>query len=459
MPYHTKFNSAPEALLADAQLEDYAAQPPRTIVHMDLDTFFVSVERLNDARLKGVPILIGGQSERGVVASCSYETRQFGVHAGMPMRQARQLCPEALVIRGDYQAYVDYSDQVRRLVAESVPVLEFASIDEFYLDLTGMDRFFGCWQFASELRARVMRETGLPLSLGQANCKAVAKVATGEAKPCNERQIERGSERSFLAPLAVRKLPGAGEQTCLLLRRMGVIHVHTLQRLPVRAMEDALGQPGRALWMKAQAADPSPVVPYSERKQIGTEETFEQDTTDIVAMHALLTRMVEQLAYQLRASERLTACVTVKIRYANFDTETKQQRIPYTAQDDALISIAHALFDKLYQRRMLVRLIGVSFSHLVPGGVQLNLLTDTVEKTALLAATDRIRHRFGAEAIQRAVTMNAYGRQRPVVSRRGVLLNAEQQPAIIQAQAKQASGRPNAPWLRPKPWKHHPQQN
>jgi DNA polymerase-4 len=437
----------------DLDLEDYLAQPPRAIVHMDLDTFFVSVERLKDSRLKAVPILIGGQSERGVVASCSYETRQFGVHAGMPMRQARQLCPEALVLRGDYQAYVEFSDQVRRLVAESVPVLEFASIDEFYLDLTGMDRYFGCWQFAQELRERVMRETGLPLSLGQANCKAVAKVATGEAKPCNSRQIERGHERSFLAPLSVRKLPGAGEQTCLLLRRMGVIHVFTLQQLPVRAMEDALGQPGRSLWLKAQAADPSPVVPYSERKQIGTEETFERDTIDIPALHALLTRMAEQLAYQLRASERLTACITVKIRYANFDTETRQQRIPYTALDDALITTAKALFDRLFQRRMLVRLIGVSFSHLVPGGVQLNLLTDTVERTALLAATDRIRNRFGAEAIQRAVTMNAYGRQKPVLSRRGVVLRGDQQPEVILQQAKEATARPNAPWLRPKPWR------
>jgi DNA polymerase IV len=384
-------------------MQDETPEPVQRIVaHMDMDTFFVSVERLLNSQLNGVPLLIGGSSERGVVASCSYETRKFGVRSGMPMRQARTLCPEAVVLRGDFQQYAEHSNLVRQIVAEAVPVLEFASIDEFYLDLTGMDKFFGAWKFAKEIRQKVMRETGLALSLGQANCKAVAKISTGEAKPCGTLQIARGMERAFMAPMPIRKIPGAGSETCKLLHAMGLDYIQTLQQMPVEALEDVLGANGRSLWLKAQAADPTPVIPYSERKSIGHEETFERDTTDTKLLNAVLTQAVEKLAFQLRQSNKLTACVTVKIRYTNFDTETKQQRIPYTAQDEPLLDLTRQLFRKLFNRRMLVRLVGVSFSHLVHGGVQLSLFEDRQEKANLLRASDYIRKKYGASSLKRA---------------------------------------------------------
>lgn len=380
----------------------------RSIVHMDLDTFFVSVERLLDSRLNGKPILIGGTSDRGVVASCSYEARAFGVHSAMPMRLAKQLCPEAIIIRGNSSSYLKYSDIVSEIVREAVPVFEKTSIDEFYCDLTGLDKFFGCYKFASELRQKVIGETGLPISFGLSENKTVSKVATGEAKPNNQLRIEQGFEKQFLAPLSIKKIPMVGEVTYQTLRNLGISRIETIQQMPMELLENALGENGIAIWRKANGIDPSPVIPFQERKSISTERTFDKDTIDVHKLRGILVAMAENLAYQLRKGEKLTSCVTMKLRYSDFQTQTLQCRIPYTSADHLLVPKTLELFEKLYSRRLLVRLIGVKFSHLVSGGYQINLFDDTEERINLYQAMDKMRNRYGDRSVVTAAGMNAH---------------------------------------------------
>lgn len=379
----------------------------RSIIHMDLDTFFVSVERLLDSRLNGKPVLIGGTSDRGVVASCSYEARSYGVHSAMPMKLARQLCPEAIIIRGNSSNYLKYSDMVSEIVRDAVPLFEKTSIDEFYCDLSGLDKFFGCYKFAGELRQKVIRETGLPISFGLSTNKTVSKVATGEAKPNNQLIIDEGLERPFLAPLSIKKIPMVGEKTYQVLRNLGIRHIQTLQEMPVDMLHQALGENGVMIWKKANGIDNSPVVAYHERKSISTERTFDKDTIDVVKLRGLMIAMAENLAYQLRKGEKLTSCITVKIRYSDFQTHTLQSRIPYSSADHILVKTVTELFDRIYNRRMLVRLVGVRFSHLVSGGYQINLFDDSEEKINLYQAMDKIRNRFGDRAVVTAAGMLA----------------------------------------------------
>jgi DNA polymerase IV len=374
----------------------------QSIVHMDLDTFFVSVERLRDSRLNGKPILIGGSSDRGVVAACSYEARKFGVHSAMPMKLAMQLCPEALVIKGSHTDYSKFSHMVSDLIKDEVPVFEKTSIDEFYADLTGMDRFFGCFKLASELRDKVIREIGLPISFGLSRNKTVSKVATGEAKPNNKLWIEAGKEKPFLGPLSVKKIPMIGNKTYQTLVGLGVRKVYTLQEMPKDMLRQVFGKNGVAMWEKANGIDNSPVIPYSERKSISTERTFDKDTTDITRLKEIILAMTEHLAFQLRDENKLTACVAVKIRYSDFNTYTQQLRIPYTSADHILIPKIAALFEKLYDKRLLVRLIGVRFSSLVHGNYQINLFEDTGEIINLYQAMDNMRQRYGDKSIVRA---------------------------------------------------------
>lgn len=377
--------------------------PERNIMHMDLDTFFVSVSRLQNSALIGKPVLVGGSGDRGVVASCSYEARAFGIHSAMPMKLARRLCPEAILVRGDYEDYTYYSNLITDIIKEGSPLYEKSSIDEFYLDLTGMDRFFHTYTWATELRKKIMKESGLPISFGLSQNKTVSKIATSEAKPNGQMKIELGLEKSFLGPLSVSKIPMIGEKTAQTLRNLGVEKVYTLQQMPVELLSNVLGENGLSIWKKANGIDNSPVEPYSERKSISSEETFSQDTIDIFQLKAILISMTEKLAFQLRREQKLSACVTVKIRYSNFDTYTMQARIPYSSCDHILIARVKELFDKLYQRRMLVRLVGVRFSHLVGGAYQINLFDDSEEMIRLYQAMDRMRIRFGEESVKRAV--------------------------------------------------------
>jgi DNA polymerase-4 len=379
----------------------------KAILHLDLDTFFVSVERLNNPRLQNRPILIGGTSDRGVVASCSYEARKFGIHSAMPMKLARSLCPEAVVLRGNSADYTRHSEIVTEIIQEQVPLLEKSSIDEFYADLTGMDKFHGCLQLASEIRKRVIRDSGLPISFGLSENKTVSKVATGQAKPNNQMKIDYGQEKAFLAPLSVKKIPMVGDKTHQRLIQLGVRKSHTLQEMPPELMERTFGLNGITLWKKAHGIDPSPVVPYTERKSISTERTFDRDTIDLVKLRGILTAMTENLAFQLRRGQKVTACVTVKIRYSDFNTYTLQQKIPYTAADHVLIPKALELFDKLYSKRLLIRLVGVKFSHLVNGHHQINMFEDQFSTLNLYHAMDRIRKRYGDRSVMRASGMHA----------------------------------------------------
>lgn len=371
----------------------------RTIMHLDLDTFFVSVERLLDSRLANKPILIGGTSDRGVVAACSYEARAFGIHSAMPMQMARNLCPEAIVIRGNSSNYMKHSEIVTEIIKESVPLYEKASIDEFYTDLSGMDRFFGCYHFAGELRQRIIKESGLPISFGLSINKTVSKVATGEAKPNNQLMINAGQEKPFLAPLSIKKIPMVGDKTYQVLRNLGLRYIHTIQDMPIEMMETVLGKNGNMIWRKANGIDNTPVIQYNERKSISTERTFDKDTTDVIRLRTILTAMAENLAFQLRRGEKLTACITVKIRYADFNTYTLQSKLPYTSADHILIPRVLELFDKLYNRRLLVRLIGIRYSHLVAGGYQINLFEDSEERIKLYQAMDKLRLRYGDRAV------------------------------------------------------------
>ncbi|MEL6922822.1 MAG: DNA polymerase IV [Bacteroidota bacterium] len=384
----------------------------RAILHLDLDAFFVSVEILKNSALRGKPIIIGGTSGRGVVSSCSYEARAFGIHSAMPMKMALRLCPEAQVIRGDFETYQQHSRVVTDIIREEAPVFEKASIDEFYLDLTGMDQHFGCYQWSGELRKRIVKESGLPISFGLSINKTVSKIGTNEAKPDGQLLIPRGTEKNFLAPLSIRKIPSVGKSTYRKLSFMGVRTIRILAELPPRLLEREFGKFGVSLWKKANAIDDAPVVPYDEKKSISAERTFQIDTIDVALLRAQLQQMVSDLAFELRQSQKLTSVVTVKLRYSDFNTYTRQKKIPYTANDKELLRYVYELFEKLNHRRVLVRLVGVRFSGLVRGHPQISLFDQSVKEVNLQQQMDHIRKRFGKELIGCASTLGQIGRKR-----------------------------------------------
>lgn len=376
----------------------------RSIVHMDLDTFFVSCERLTNSKLAGIPLIIGG-GDRGVVASCSYEARVFGVRSAMPMKMALMLCPQAKVIKGDMELYSNLSHTVTEVIKEKAPVMEKASIDEFYLDISGMDKFYGAYKWTDELAREVIKQTGLPISFALSVNKTVSKIATGEGKPKGNLQIPESMVRPFLNPLSIRKIPMVGEVTFNLLSRIGIRHIQTLSEMPALVLQQMIGKNGLELWKKANGIDDKPVEPYRERKSLSTERTFEQDSIDIPAIQSLLIGMVEKLAFKLRQEQWLTSTVVVKIKYANFDTEPKQCKIPYTSADHVLIAVVKDLFNQLYQRRMRLRSVGIQFSGLVRGTYQINLFEDTQEMMSLYQAMDKIKNRFGTNAVGRGSTI------------------------------------------------------
>ena len=402
----------------------------KSILHLDLDAFFVSVERKQNSELNGKPLIVGGMGDRGVVAACSYETRKFGVHSGMAMKVARQLCPQATVIKGNASTYTKHSHVVTEIIKSQVPSFEKASVDEFYADLSGMDKFFGINQFASELRQTIIKESGLPISFGLSQNKVGSKIATGEAKPNAEIVIPHGNEKIFLAPLSVNKIPMVGNKTFQKLLNLGVREIKTIQEMPVEMLESVLGQAGRTIWKRANGLDDTPIIPYHERKSISTERTFGRDTIDMLRLHATLVAMAESLAYQLRRGNKLTSVVSVKIRYSDYQTHSKQVKISYTSADHILIPKVEMLFKQLYSRRLLIRLIGVKFSGLVGGNYQINLFDDSEEMLNLYNSIDKIKERFGEHSVMRAVTMGT-----KTIGRMGNPFNGE--PPIVLAHRKQ----------------------
>jgi len=373
----------------------------RIIAHFDLDSFFVSVEVINNPSLKGKPVIVGGK-DRGVVAACSYEARKFGIHSAMPSKKAQQLCPQAIFVKGHHSEYSRYSRWVTQIIASKAPLFEKASVDEFYLDLTGMDKFFNPLQWTIDLRKEIMNETGLPISFGLASSKLLAKIATNKAKPNGYLQIPFGKEKDFLAPLSATEIPGVGEQTKLVLQGMGIFTINDIYTAGEKMLEERLGKWGTDLWQKSQGIHHSEVTPYHEAKSISSENTFEENKTDITFLKAELVRLTEKICYELRQDGKVAGCIAVKIRYPDFETTSRQTTIPYTSADDEIILVVKDLFLKLYKKGMAVRLLGVRLSELTNDAVQTNLFNDTERKADLYKAIDEVKNRFGKIIVKRA---------------------------------------------------------
>jgi DNA polymerase-4 len=326
--------------------------------------------------------------------SASYEARQYGVHRSMPTRVALQRCPDAVLVKGDFDLFSRYSDTVNEIIAEKAPVHERATLDEFYLDMTGMDRFHSSYTFSKELAHTIYDETGLPLSFGLSINKTVAKICTEHIKPAGHLQIAKQEVQPFLDPQSVRKLPSVGETTYRLLRRMSIKVIGTLRQVPMTALQELFGKPGITIWKKANGIDTTPVTPYQQQKSFSEELTLDQDTQDIRQLKAILVTLVEKVGFQMRKQKQICAKISVRIRYTNFDTETVQRKIPFTSFDHTLALVAKELFDKLYQRRMLIRMIGVKLSDLVQGNHQIDLFHDDFKMIRLTEAMDKLKFRY-----------------------------------------------------------------
>jgi DNA polymerase IV len=377
----------------------------RYIVHIDLDSFFVSVERLFDPSLIGKPVIIGGSADRGVVASCSYETRKFGVHSAMPTRQALKLCPDAIVIHGNHTRYSEASAQVTKIIDETVPLYQKSSVDEFYIDLSGTDRFYDPYKLASQLRQRIIKETKLPISFGMASGKTIAKMATNSAKPNGQLFVPHGKEMEFLAPLSISKIPGLGESTAAKLYQYGIERIGDLQRVELRFLQTVFGKSGAWIWEKARGIDYSEIVPHSDRKSISTEHTFNTNVSDQRTLDTVITSMTEELAGKLRRENKLASCLAIKIRYGNFETHTQQQKIPLTAAEHILIPGIKNLLKSAWNQQREIRLIGVRLSQLCTGSYQINLFEDNEERIRLYQAMDKINFKFGDKTVCRAAGM------------------------------------------------------
>ena len=374
-------------------------------MHLDLDSFFVSVERKFDPSLIGKAVIIGGSADRGVVASCSYEARKFGVHSAMPTRQALKLCPQAIVIRGSHGRYGEASREVTEIIHNSVPLYQKTSIDEFYVDYTGMDRFHNCYQHATELRQKIMKDTGLPISFGMASCKTVAKMATNQAKPNGQLLVPHGMEKEFLSPLNISKIPGLGESTSKKLYTYGIEKIRDLQKADLRFLQTVFGKAGRYLWDKAHGLDEGEIMTNSERKSISTEHTFDTNIADKNSIETILVSMTEELASKLRKENKVASCLAIKVRYANFETHTQQEKIALTAAEHILIPGIKILLKKAWNQHRPIRLIGVRLSNLCNGSYQINLFEDNDERIKLYQALDQINFKYGEKTVCRAAGM------------------------------------------------------
>lgn len=372
------------------------------IAHFDLDSFFASVELLTAPELKGKPVIVGGSRERGIVTTCTYEARKFGVHSAMPMKVAMRLCPEAIVIRGNYAEYSKYSKWVTQIIAGKAPLFEKASIDEFYVDLDGMEMYFDILQWTIALRKQITEETGLPISFGIGRNKLVAKMATNEAKPNGYLHIPLGREKDFLAPLSVNKVPGVGGQLGEILNYHKIKTLRDIHHITANKMQELIGNRGLDLWNKAQGIHTSIINPYREAKSISKENTFNENVSDVSFLLAEIVRMVEKISFELRKDQKLAGCVAIKIRYPDFTTHSRQISISATSSDDEIIPVARELFHKLYKKGTPVRLLGVKVSELNNNALQTNLFQNTEKKSGLYKAMDEVKNRFGSGSVFRA---------------------------------------------------------
>jgi DNA polymerase IV len=373
----------------------------RIIAHFDLDAFFVSVECLKDPLLKGKALIVGGHSDRGVVAACSYEARKFGIHSAMPIKKAKQLCPHAVIVGGSRGDYGRFSRMVTDIIAAKAPLFEKASIDEFYLDLTGMDKYHDPLEWTKALRQEIIDKTQLPISFGLASSKMVAKIATNEAKPNGYLFIPFGREKDFLAPLKVNAIPGVGDATYSTLQQMGIATIGDLTNYSEQELEQRLGKHGGELWHKAHGRHNSAVTPYYEAKSVSCENTFHEDTADIPFLMGELVKQVEKISHELRDDGKLAGCLTVKIRYKDFETTTRQMTITPTDYDHELIPQAKELFHKLYRKGQYVRLLGVRLSHFTTAQYQGSLFDDKTTLNKLYKAIDTVKGKFGKYSVKR----------------------------------------------------------
>ena len=375
------------------------------IAHFDLDAFFVSVERILDPSLVGKPLIIGGTKERGVVSTCSYEARKFGVHSAMPMSRASALCPHAIFMQGSRGQYSKFSDWVTDIIAAKAPLYEKASIDEFYIDLTGMDRFFDPLKWTIDLRNEIVETTQLPISFGLASNRMVAKIATNTAKPNGYLQVVPGKEKDFLAPLPVESIPGVGEHTLKKMHELGIRSIQELSAYPVHLLELNFGTYGEVLARKAIGESGAEIYTSYDAKSVSTEHTFFENIDDVSFLEKELLRMTEKLGFELRRDQKSTKCIAVKIRYPDFETHTKQVSLAPTSFDDEIYSTAKQLFHQLYDVRKRIRLLGVRCSELTPTNMQTNLFENTVQKSSLYDAIDQVKNRFGKNALGRGGRM------------------------------------------------------
>ena len=373
----------------------------RSILNLDIDTFFVACERLNDSQLNKRPLIVGGSSDRGIVVSCSYEALRYNVRVGMPISLALKLCSNAKVIKGDFDLYSKKSQEITEIIKEKAPLMEKSSIQEFYVDMTGMDYHIGSVKWTNELIDRIKKESGLTMSYGLSINKTVSRIATQEGRPFSTKVIALPHVRPFLAPLSIRRIPKIRVQTSNSLHRIGIRKIKTLSETPVRTLTSLVGKKeADDLWHKANGIDHSPVVQHDEKKSISVDKTFEIDTLDIIGLKACISSMGQKLCFQLRQANKLTSIVSLRIRYTNSDSESLRKRISYTSLDNVIIPILQQLFVKLYQRRMRLRSISITYAGLVAGNYQIDLFNDTTEYVALYQAMDRMKARYGEKYIQ-----------------------------------------------------------
>ena len=377
-----------------------------------MDAFFVSVELLERPELRGKPVVVGGQPDRrGVVAAASYEARSYGIHSAMPLRTAGRLCPHAIFLEGRHDLYAEWSDRVADILAQFSPVVEMASIDEAYLDLSGTERLHGPpLAAAGALIRKIGAKTGLPCSAGLARTRLVAKVASDQGKPRGMVWVPAGAEAEFLAPLGVRRIPGIGKVTEAALHGMGIETVGQLAVIPQERLKEQFGQWGTALYRKSHGEDSYEFFVDAEPKSISHSHTFGEDTADRAVLDAMLSRLCQKAGKRLRDSGLDARTVTVTIRYAGFETITRARTLPEAAHLDPLfLDTARQLFDVHWNRRRAVRLVGVELGLLSHGAGQLPLLDGAKrEKLEKLArATDKLRDRFGFSKLQLGGSMGS----------------------------------------------------
>jgi DNA polymerase-4 len=395
-------------------LDEPAADRSSSILHVDMDAFFVSVELLERPELRGKPVVVGGRpDQRGVVTAASYEARKYGVHSAMPLRSAGRLCPHAVFLNGHHQKYGEWSDRVATILAKFSPIVEMVSIDEAYLDLAGTERLHGPpLAAADKLLRTITRTTELPCSAGLATTRLVAKVASDQAKPRGLLWVVPSQEARFLAPLPVRKIPGIGEVTERALGALGIETVEQLAAISRDKLEKVFGQWGDALYRKARGGDSYEFVIDAEPKSISHNHTFGEDTIDTDALHALLSHLSQKACKRLREAGLATRTLTLTIRYAGFDTHTSAKTLSEpTRLDTDIFRVFQMLFAKHRDMKRKIRLLGVSLSGLTHGAEQLDLLDaerrERLEK--LTRATDTLRDRFGFGKVRFGGSLRADG--------------------------------------------------